>query len=272
MVALLLHGGNELLVLKLQQGVQVHVQGLPLLVHQGHRQLGGHVASAAGHAQQAAVQDVRPVLRRGQGVGGAEPQIIVAVEAHRDLDAGLQSLHICSGIGGVHGAGGVHNGDLVHPVFLQTGGLLGQFLWGEQVSLHQGIAHLDAVLLDDGGLVIGRFSVSRVRTQTQEGDALVRSHSHVVCLKALGVQKHADFRPVQIGVDQVQVGRVADGGGRTLLCGAQALGVAHLNNADVAAQQPLDHHSGQLRGEAVAYHIGPVPQGTVHDFHCDFPP
>ena len=87
----------------------------------------------------------------------------------------------------MHSAGGVHDGDLVYPMGLQSGGLLGQLLGGEQIGLHQRVAHLDAVLLDDSGLFIGGGSVPRVRAQAQEGDALVRGHGHIVRLKPLGV-------------------------------------------------------------------------------------
>ena len=126
---------------------------------------------------------------------------------------------------------------------------------------------MTAVLLDDGGLLIGRGPVPGVRAQAQERDPLLGGHGHVVRLEPLGVEEHADLRPAQVGVDQIQIGRVADWGGRALLGGAQPLGIAHLDDADIAFQQPFDHQFGQLGREAIAHYIGSVPKCTVHYPH-----
>ena len=164
-----IHGGLEALVDEIQHTIQVNVLHLSVPVHDSHAHLGGQIASAAGHAHEATVQNGGTVFIGSHRVGGGQAQVVVAVEGYGD-GYGLGELSgILRYLVGEHGAGGVHDGDLVKSRLLQLLALLGQLIGGEQVGLHGGVEGLQTRLFDVLDRLDSYVGVSGIGAHPQEG-------------------------------------------------------------------------------------------------------
>ena len=272
MVVIGLHGRDQLLVQVVQQLVQVHLRQIALLFQGGRRQLRGAVAGAAGHAQQAAVDLVRASGHRRQGVGLGEPQVAVAVEAHRDGDLLLQGGDVGRRVLGEHGAGGVHDGDLVHARVLEHLGLLRQLCRCGDVGLHQGVAAGEIGLFHQLHRLHGAGAVAGVGTYPQEAEAAVLGHANHVLICHGGHHEHTQPPLGLIGLQELQILLITEGlGGTQLLVGTDALAVAQLNIFDARRQQALDDADRQVRGKPVADDVSSVPEGIVKQVHIRSP-
>ena len=192
----------------------------------------------------------------------------MAVERHGDVQHSLERLDVLGDLVGHHGAGGVHDRDLVQTAVGQHFGLLGQLLGGQHVSLHDGVAALDAGGLDHADTVAGTRTVAGVGADAQELQAVFLRQGHVLLIDVFVAKEHADLRLVQIRLDQLQVLLVgARGNGVVGLVGAQPQAVAHFDGGNARVDHAFDHHLRQLGIEALADHVGAVAQCAVHNKH-----
>ena len=188
------------------------------------------------------------------------------MERHRDLHGSLQLLRVLNDLVRSHGAGGIHDGDLVEACRLQLLRLFRQLVRRQKVRLHKRIERLQTGFLDLLHRLDGDIGIARVRAHAEEGKAVFLRLQDVVAAIALRVQEHADFgAAVQIFLHDLKVGiiRFRLGEARHLV-GADAAGIAELDDRHARRRQAVQYHIGDLGVKALADHICSVSQGAVH--------
>ena len=112
-IAVLFHGRDQLSIQIVEQSVEIQLAALPLFLHQCGGQLCGHIAGAAGHAQQPAVQNVRSAAPGGHGIGCAHAHVSVTMETNGHFDSFLHGFDRSAHLFREHTVGGIHRSDLV---------------------------------------------------------------------------------------------------------------------------------------------------------------
>ena len=134
---------------------------------------------------------------------------------------------------GHHGAGRVHDGDLIQAAVCQHFGFLCQLLREKNVSLHHGITAFQACRLDPADTITGACSVAGISSNAQKLQAVLDRQIHVGLGSVFIAHEHTDFGLGKIGLNQLQILHIGAGrNGFICLIGAQSEAVAHLNGSN----------------------------------------
>ena len=189
------------------------------------------------------------------------------MEAHGNGDLFPHSRDIRRDFVREHRAGGIHDGDAVHALGGQHGGLVRQLFRRADVGFHQRIAAGQAGILYHVYGVYRLPAVAGGNTDTQERQLVRGSQRHTLRRSLCRQQEHAQPSLLRIGLHQTHIPLVIQRGRGAGLIGTDALGVAQLDILNTAAEQILYHAFRQLRRKAVADNICAVAQRTIKQFH-----
>ena len=191
----------------------------------------------------------------------------MAVKADGNGDLFLHGGNIFCDLVREHGAGGIHDGDAIHALGGQHGGLIRQFLRCADVGFHQRVAAGQAGILYHVYGVYRLPAVAGGNTDAQERQLVRGSQRHTLRRSLCRQQEHTQSSLLRIGLHQTHIPLVIQRGRGASVIGADALGVAQLDILNTAAEQILYHAFRQLRRKAVADNICAVAQRTIKQFH-----